>query len=144
MQEPILKGNASQVQFNPDDFPRLMEMAKSAGIWFFEQYPPNDSTFRSPNWDETESWPIRWKIIVSEVELEFIISEMGSVTLRLAQSLRYRRNPPPVFYISLGKSEDGSLQWESPERELVGLESSKIRLQEKVELYKKSNESLSL
>ena len=37
---------------------------------------------------------------------------MGSVTLRLAQSDRYRRNPPPIFYISIGKYENGEYVWE--------------------------------
>ncbi len=144
MQEPSYHLIPTESQFSPDDFPRLMEMAKSAGIWFLEQFPSNDTSENSPNWDLAESWPIRWKTTISEVELEFVVSEMGSVTLRLGQSLRYRRNPPPVFYISLGKTKSNGLQWESPEREPLDLAFSKTLLFEKVELYKKSSESLSL
>lgn len=144
MQEPSYHLISTESQFSPDDFPRLQEMAKSAGIWFLEQFPPNNSNENSPNWELTESWPIRWKTTILEVELEFVVSEMGSVTVRLRQSSRYRRNPPPVFYISLGNTKTKELQWESPEREPVDLAFSKALLLEKVELYKKSSESLLL
>jgi hypothetical protein len=59
-----------------------------------------------------DSWPYRYGIEKNSIQYEFIFSQMGSFTLRLAQSDRYRRNPPPIFYISIGKYENGEYAWE--------------------------------
>ena len=49
-----------------------------------------------------ESWPYRYKVTVNSFDFEWVFSAMGSVTLRVAKSERYRRNPPPIFYLSVG------------------------------------------
>ncbi|MDX1960198.1 MAG: hypothetical protein SFU98_16635 [Leptospiraceae bacterium] len=48
-------------------------------------------------------WPHRYSLEFEGVELEVIFSQMGSFTIRLSKSERYRRNPPPLFYLSIGK-----------------------------------------
>jgi hypothetical protein len=58
-----------------------------------------------------ESWPYRYKITENSFDFEWVFSAMGSVTLRVAKSERYRRNPPPIFYLSVGKYA-GGYRWE--------------------------------
>ena len=58
-----------------------------------------------------ETWPYRYRITVQSVDFEWVFSAMGSVTLRIAKSERYRRNPPPIFYLSVGKYA-GAYRWE--------------------------------
>lgn len=57
------------------------------------------------------SWPIRYRMEYKNGEYEWVFSAMGSVTLRIAKSERYRRNPPPIFYLSVGKYA-GKYRWE--------------------------------
>lgn len=57
------------------------------------------------------TWPYRFKMVYKEIDFEWVFSAMGSVTLRLAKSERYRRNPPPIFYLSVGKYS-GAYRWE--------------------------------
>ena len=52
---------------------------------------------------QIDNWPFRYSFEKNNIEYELIFSQMGSVTLRLGQSDRYKRNPPPIFYISIGK-----------------------------------------
>ncbi|MBP7280565.1 MAG: hypothetical protein KBA66_03245 [Leptospiraceae bacterium] len=59
-----------------------------------------------------DGFPYRYAIEKNSIRYEFIFSQMGSFTLRLAQSDRYRRNPPPIFYISIGKYENAAYVWE--------------------------------
>lgn len=61
---------------------------------------------------KNDGFPYRYAIEKNSIRYEFIFSQMGSVTLRLAQSDRYRRNPPPIFYISIGKYENAAYVWE--------------------------------
>lgn len=68
---------------------------------------------------EDSKTPYRYKIKSQNNEYELIFTDMGSFTLRPCVSERYRRNPPPLFYISVGKYSDSSFQWEDLNRELV-------------------------
>ena len=61
---------------------------------------------------QIDNWPYRYQVEKNNIKYELIFSQMGSVTLRLAQSDRYRRNPPPIFYISIGKYENSVYAWE--------------------------------
>ncbi|MBK8397858.1 MAG: hypothetical protein IPL26_21795 [Leptospiraceae bacterium] len=61
---------------------------------------------------QQEVWPYRYGVEKNNIQYEFIFSQMGSVTLRIAKSDRYRRNPPPIFYISIGKYPNGEYVWE--------------------------------
>ena len=58
-----------------------------------------------------ERWPYRYGMKYKDIDFEWVFSAMGSVTLRLASSERYRRNPPPIFYLSVGKYS-GKYRWE--------------------------------
>ena len=58
------------------------------------------------------NFPVRYLFLKNEIEYEFIFSQMGSFTVRLAKSERYRRNPPPIFYLSIGKYSDSNFTWE--------------------------------
>jgi len=99
------------IQFRPEDLPILRELAWEAFQLYSQKFPPLASV---PS-DFAEG-PIRWKVKISTGEFEFVISEMGSLTLRLAESNRYRRNPPPVFYASLGKDSEGNWEWQDARR----------------------------
>lgn len=57
------------------------------------------------------NWPYRYGMVYRDIQFEWIFSAMGSVTLRVAKSDRYRRNPPPIFYLSVGKYS-GVYRWE--------------------------------
>jgi hypothetical protein len=61
---------------------------------------------------QIDIWPYRYLVEKNTIKYELIFSQMGSVTLRIAQSERYRRNPPPIFYISIGKYENAVYVWE--------------------------------
>lgn len=65
------------------------------------------------------NWPIRYLFLKNEIEYEFIFSQMGSFTIRLAKSERYRRNPPPIFYLSVGKYFGDEFIWEDLNGEKV-------------------------
>ncbi len=58
------------------------------------------------------NFPVRYLFLKNEIEYEFIFSGMGSFTVRLAKSERYRRNPPPIFYLSIGKYSLTEYIWE--------------------------------
>jgi hypothetical protein len=61
------------------------------------------------------TWPHRFQYKRNNFAYELIFSQMGSFTLRPMAEAGFRRNPPPIYYISLGKYEEG-LIWE----DLVG------------------------
>jgi hypothetical protein len=82
-------------------------------------------------------FPVRWKIAVEGVELEWVVSEMGSITLRLGAHPRFRKNPPPIFYLSLGKYEKEGFLWEDPEGNPIQNIEEKLLLlvSEKINLF---------
>lgn len=86
---------------------------------------------------QTEVWPLRYFYEKNGTEFEFIFSEMGSLTLRLAQSDRYRRNPPPIFYISLGKYSVGEYVWEDLNGTEVDIELEALKngINESIRIY---------
>jgi len=126
-----LKPLSSVAQFSPDDLPELQKYAKQAFDHFILEFPP----IHPLGGDE---WPIRWMTYFHGEELEVVVSEMGSITIRLSKSERYRRNPPPLFYSSLGKSTSGSWEWQTPEREVFDLfrAPTKAYLEEKITLLR--------
>jgi hypothetical protein len=69
---------------------------------------------------QVESWPYRYQYSYDSYHFECIFSAMGSFTLRLATDERYRRNPPPIFYISIGKYK-GEYIWENGDGEPVSI-----------------------
>lgn len=84
------------------DFPILEKMAEKMKSLILESY----------SCDIIENtWPFRYSMRYKEIDFEWVFSAMGSVTLRIAKSERYRRNPPPIFYLSVGKYS-GLYRWE--------------------------------
>jgi uncharacterized protein (DUF2249 family) len=77
------------------------------------------------------SWPLRYRMNYKNGEFEWVFSAMGSVTLRIAKSERYRRNPPPIFYLSVGKYA-GKYRWE--DGSAVEIPFSKEVIKEKVNI----------
>ncbi len=84
----------------------------------------------------TESWPYRYQYTVENYSFECIFSAMGSFTLRLAKDERYRRNPPPIFYISIGKY-NGEYIWENGDGEPVSILAKDLEksLQQSIQKY---------
>jgi hypothetical protein len=102
--------------------------------------------FPRVNTDNTElnlEYPVRWKIRVENYDFEWVISEMGSITLRLGEHARFRRNPPPIFYLSLGKYEEVGFLWEDPEGNPIHLTEKVLEelVSEKIHLFIKSETS---
>jgi uncharacterized protein (DUF2249 family) len=77
------------------------------------------------------TWPLRYRMNYKNGEFEWVFSAMGSVTLRISKSERYRRNPPPIFYLSVGKYA-GKYRWE--DGSAVEIPFSKEVIKEKVNI----------
>lgn len=77
---------------------------------------------------QTDSWPFRYLFKQETNQYEFIFSQMGSVTVRIAVNELYRRNPPPIFYISLGKYKEGFI-WENFNAEEIDTTPSELKRQ---------------
>lgn len=75
---------------------------------------------------ESSRWPYRYSIEKNQTHYEFIFSQMGSFTVRLARSERYRRNPPPIFYMSIGKYQQNEYVWEDFNADPVSLVESDL------------------
>lgn len=89
---------------------------------------------------QDQTWPLRYLTERNGTEFEFIFSEMGSVTLRLASSDRYRRNPPPIFYISLGKYSTNEYIWEDLNASEINVEKKSLlnQIEESIKIYESS------
>jgi hypothetical protein len=81
-------------------------------------------------------WPKRYSMVRQNFQFEWVFSAMGSVTLRLAKDDRYKKNPPPIFYISVGKY-DGKYVWEDYIASEVPFDAQQIKkfVEEKLSLY---------
>ncbi|TGL57151.1 hypothetical protein EHQ58_15305 [Leptospira ognonensis] len=87
-----------------------------------------------------ENFPIRWLMESSNHKFEWVVSEMGSMTLRLAGDFPGKKNPPPIFYLSLGKYEGERFLWETPEGSPIENLEGQIRqlVEEKINLFLRS------
>ncbi|TGL55946.1 hypothetical protein EHQ59_01460 [Leptospira kemamanensis] len=93
-----------------NDLPILKEFSIIAYKWLSEKYPNSD---QQTNFDPSSElvFPIRWKTKMEGEEFEWVVSDMGSITLRLGGMEGNRRNPAPIFYLSLLKKEGVGFQW---------------------------------
>lgn len=93
---------------------------------------------------QIDNWPYRYSVEKNNIKYELIFSQMGSVTLRLAQSDRYRRNPPPIFYISIGKYENSVYAWEDFNASEVNTEGRELvsAMEASMAVYEKSIKDL--
>ncbi|XDD47088.1 hypothetical protein AB3N60_03105 [Leptospira sp. WS39.C2] len=97
-----------------NDLPTLREFSIIAYKWLLENYPNADNQEKfDPSYELV--FPIRWKTKIEVEVFEWVVSDMGSITLRLGGIEGNRRNPAPIFYLSLLKKEGVGFQWADPE-----------------------------
>ncbi|BDA79988.1 hypothetical protein LPTSP3_g29180 [Leptospira kobayashii] len=128
-----------KLKIDVSDFENLSFHSKQVVKFLLENYPPKNKD--DANIGQSEFvFPLKWKVEILGSVFEWVVSEMGSVTLRLAEHPRYSRNPPPIFYVSLGKYEAAEFLWEDPEGNPIDLfsESGKTLILDKVKLYLES------
>ncbi|TGM47598.1 hypothetical protein EHQ92_06715 [Leptospira biflexa] len=122
--------------FDLNDLPTLKEFSIIAYKWLSENYPKFDGQL---NMDATVelSFPIRWKTKMEGEVFEWVVSDMGSITLRLGGLEGNRRNPSPIFYLSLLKTEGVGFQWADPEGNSVSFPDPSIleEVKSRVQLY---------
>ncbi len=73
----------------------------------------------------TETSPFRYKFTHKNNEYEFIISSMGSFTIRPIMNTTKRKNSP-IFYLSVSKYA-GKFLWEDEKQEIVQLEKENLK-----------------
>jgi hypothetical protein len=83
----------------------------------------------------SSEWPKYYHYNHNNISYEFVFSQMGSITFRLSASIRYKKNPPPIFYASIGKYSNGSYVWEDFMASEMNLESMPGLIQEAMKLY---------
>lgn len=118
-----------------NDLPYLREESFRVFRWLLAKYPNIESP--KPQTQEPIEFPIRWKTEQMGQIFEWVISDMGSVTLRLGGLEGNRRNPAPIFYLSLRKGEEGKLQWTDPEGNPIPFPDPSIlvEIQNRIQLY---------
>ena len=117
-----------------NDLPYLKEESLRVFQWLVAEYP-EIGKMMTPI--ETPEFPIRWKIEKNGQILEWVVSDMGSVTLRLGDLEGNRRNPAPIFYLSLRKSEDTKFFWTDPEGNPIPFPDKSIHkdIQNRIQMY---------
>ncbi|PJZ46597.1 LIC_13241 domain-containing protein [Leptospira brenneri] len=148
-----------------NDLPFLKEESLRAYRWLLAEYPEianqnilsdknkssneenqelqspqkKDKTFEQKGKIDAEliEFPIRWTMEKLGQKFEWVVSEMGSITLRLGGLEGNRRNPAPIFYLSLRKSEEEKFHWTDPEGNLVPFPNPSIliEIQNRIRLY---------
>lgn len=116
------------------DFSSLSEISFEIAKKLFTIYP---NARIDEKIDLEKMFPIRWFMESSNYEFEWVVSEMGSITLRLAGDYPGKKNPPPIFYLSLGKYEGERFLWETPEGSPIENLDMQIRqlVEEKINLF---------
>lgn len=107
-----------KIQLELVDFPILSQVAGKMAKDIRVLYPVYEDTLNTQTTSSKDiegDFPIRWKSQINDYLFEWVISEMGSMTLRLSEHVRFKRNPPPIFYLSLGKYEGNKYLWEDPD-----------------------------
>ncbi|TGL07221.1 hypothetical protein EHQ43_07315 [Leptospira bouyouniensis] len=119
-----------------NDLPTLKEFSIIAYNWLSKNFPKSDNL---TNFDPSSdlSFPIRWKSIIEGEIFEWVVSDMGSITLRLGGLEGNRRNPAPIFYLSLLKKEGVGFQWADPDGNSVSFPDLSIleEVKSRVRLY---------
>ena len=119
-----------------NDLPYLKELSIIAYRWLFDKYPSLENHI-SHSSDTELQFPIRWKTKMEGDVFEWVVSDMGSITLRLGGLEGNRRNPSPIFYLSLLKTEGVGFQWADPEGNSVSFPDPSIleEVKSRVQLY---------
>ncbi|PJZ80291.1 LIC_13241 domain-containing protein [Leptospira meyeri] len=142
---------------NLNDLPFLKEESLRVYRWLLVEYPEiekqenlnqgvinSESSKKKNSKDinhleigEAIEFPIRWIMEQKGQRFEWVVSDMGSVTLRLGDMEGKRRNPAPIFYLSLKKTDEGKFIWTDPEGNLVPFPDPSIlmEIQNRIQLY---------
>lgn len=117
-----------------NDLPYLKEESFRVFRWLAAEYQDIDK-MKAPI--ESPEFPIRWKIEKNGQILEWVVSDMGSVTLRLGGAEGNRRNPAPIFYLSLRKNDKDEFHWTDPEGNPIPFPDPSIHkdIQNRIQLY---------
>ncbi|EMJ89787.1 LIC_13241 domain-containing protein [Leptospira meyeri] len=140
-----------------NDLPFLKEESLRVYCWLLVEYPEiekqenlnqgvinSESSKKKNSKDinqleigETIEFPIRWIMEQKGQRFEWVVSNMGSVTLRLGDEEGKRRNPAPIFYLSLRKLEGNVFHWTDPEGNPVPFPDPSIlmEIQNRIQLY---------
>lgn len=134
-----------------NDLPFLKEESLRVFHWLLAEYPKvgeQSSNINSKENLETQSenqsetielptFPIRWKTERMGKIFEWVVSDIGSVTLRLGGLEGNRRNPSPIFYLSLRKTDEGKFFWTDPDGNPILFPDPSIRkdIQNRIQLY---------
>jgi len=94
----VAESKKERLKIEEEDFLILENMSGELALILIERY---DLKVK-----EDSAWPKRYSYSHSGLDLEFVFSSMGSFTVRPEISERYKKNPPPIFYISVGKYLD--------------------------------------
>ncbi|MCB1179830.1 MAG: hypothetical protein KDK36_19795 [Leptospiraceae bacterium] len=98
-------GENGRIRLEAEDFPLLEKMTIELREFVVPLFPLKVI--------EDSAFPYRYEYKHSEENsFEFIFSSMGSFTVRISKNERYKRNPPPIFYISVGKYSSSEYIWE--------------------------------
>ncbi|MEM7181710.1 MAG: hypothetical protein AAF518_12405 [Spirochaetota bacterium] len=91
---------------------------------------------------EISNWPRKYTWRKQSLCYEFIFSQMGSFTVRLSQEHSIRKNPPPIFYLSVGKYSEEKFIWEDGTQRALDPDTLHATILEMIEIYEKETESI--
>jgi hypothetical protein len=85
--------------------------------------------------EKISNLPFQFKIEIDGLNFQFVLSGMGSFTIRFQGHERYNRHPAPIFYISLAEDSSGELYWQDIEGNSIEideflLDKIKIKIQD--------------
>ncbi|MCW7461624.1 LIC_13241 domain-containing protein [Leptospira limi] len=124
--------NSIQIQ----DLPILKEKSIQAYEWLLTKFPHDNLEKQHVSKTEFE-FPIRWTMEWKGHGFEWVVSDMGSVTLRLGELDGKRKSPAPIFYLSLRKKEGDTFDWTDPEGNSVPFPEGSILvdIENRIQLY---------
>ncbi len=122
----MAESKKERLKIEEEDFLILENMSGELALILIERY---DLKIK-----DDSAWPKRFSYFHFGLKLEFIFSAMGSFTVRPEVSERYKKNPPPIFYISVGKYLDTFL-WEDINFTEVPFDRIPESLEESLKLY---------
>ncbi|MCB1156600.1 MAG: hypothetical protein H7A25_05615 [Leptospiraceae bacterium] len=92
---------------------------------------------------DTSSWPKRYLWKHKDFSYECIFSGMASLSLRPEPKLEGKKNPAPIFYMSLGKYGEGVFYWEGPDKERIEINTEfLLKLEERVSYFENLEEGV--
>jgi hypothetical protein len=100
-----------KVNLEISDIDALSRLSHDAVVLIMSIFPPKNSEISSKIREESE-FPIRWDFDYKNQLFEWVVSAMGSITLRLGAIDGTKKSQPPVFYLSIGKYEGDRYLWE--------------------------------